>query len=103
MFIDDNPAEREIIRQQLPGVTVPELTAPEDYIKAIDSKEPYFRINWDNSIDWQLSRFVKCAFKTWLISDPNVTITKEDGSVAKRGVQFKEFLSFNFTYTFATK
>ena len=74
-----------------------------DYIKAIDSKEPYFRINWDNSIDWQLSRFVKCAFKTWLISDPNVTVTKEDGTIAKRGVQFKEFLSFNFTYTFATK
>ena len=74
-----------------------------DYIKAIDSKEAYFRINWDNSIDWQLSRFVKCSFKTWLISDPNVTITKEDGSVVKRGVQFKEFLSFNFTYTFATK
>lgn len=74
-----------------------------DYIKAIDSKEAYFRINWDNSIDWQLSRFVKCSFKTWLISDPNVTVTKEDGSVVKRGVQFKEFLSFNFTYTFATK
>ena len=74
-----------------------------DYIKAIDSKEAYFRINWDNSIDWQLSRFVKCAFKTWLISDPNVTVTKEDGTIAKRGVQFKEFLSFNFTYTFATK
>ena len=74
-----------------------------DYIKAIDSKEPYFRINWDNSIDWQLSRYVNCSFKTWLISDHNVTITKEDGSVVKRGVQFKEFLSFNFTYTFATK
>ena len=74
-----------------------------DYIKAIDNKETYFRINWDNSIDWQLSRFVKCAFKTWLISDPNVTITKEDGTIAKRGVQFKEFLSFNFTYTFASK
>ena len=74
-----------------------------DYIKPLETKSAYFRINWDNAIDWQISRFVKCSFKTWLISDPNVTITKEDGSVAKRGVQFKEFLSFNFTYTFATK
>lgn len=40
VFVDDNPAEREIIRQQLPGVAVPELGAPEDYIKALD------RSNW---------------------------------------------------------
>ena len=36
VFIDDNPAEREIVRQSLPTVTVPEVKAPEDYIKAID-------------------------------------------------------------------
>ena len=64
--------------------------------------EPYFRINWDNSINWQLSKYLKFAFKTWLISDPNVTIT--EGEVTKkRGVQFKDFLSFSFTYTFAKK
>ena len=64
--------------------------------------EPYFRVNWDNSINWQLSKYLKFAFKTWLISDPNVTIT--EGEVTKkRGVQFKDFLSFNFTYTFAKK
>lgn len=65
--------------------------------------EPYFRVNWDNSINWQLSRFVAFSFKTWLISDPNVTITLDDGSTKKRGVQFKDFISFNFTYTFAKK
>ncbi|MDD4850372.1 MAG: HAD-IIIC family phosphatase [Gemmiger sp.] len=36
VFVDDNPAEREIIRQQLPGVAVPELSAPEEYIRALD-------------------------------------------------------------------
>ncbi len=69
--------------------------------------EPYFRINWDNAINWQLSKYVKFAFKTWLIYDPLVTIseTLEDGTVAtkKRGVQFKDFLSFSFTYTIASK
>lgn len=43
VFMDDNPAEREIVRQQLPGVTVPELTAPEDYIAAID-RGGYFEV-----------------------------------------------------------
>jgi FkbH-like protein len=38
VFIDDNPAERELVRRLLPMVTVPEL--PEDpalYVRAIDS------------------------------------------------------------------
>lgn len=38
VFIDDNPAEREIVRTQLPLVTVPEVHAPEEYIKAIDRR-----------------------------------------------------------------
>lgn len=65
--------------------------------------EPYFRVNWDNSVNWQISKYVAFSLKTWLISDPNVTITLEDGSSKKRGVQFKDFISFNFTYTFASK
>ncbi len=36
VFIDDNPAEREIVRKSLPSVVVPEVSCPEDYIKAID-------------------------------------------------------------------
>lgn len=43
VFIDDNPAEREIVRKSLPTVTVPEVTCPEDYIKAID-RAGYFEI-----------------------------------------------------------
>lgn len=36
VFVDDNPAERTIVREQIPGVSVPELTAPEQYIPVLD-------------------------------------------------------------------
>lgn len=36
VFVDDNPAEREIIRRQVPGAAVPELGNVEQYIAAID-------------------------------------------------------------------
>lgn len=66
--------------------------------------EPYFRINWDNAIDWQLSKLIKLSFKTWMINDPNVLVTDDTtGQTSPRGWQFKEFLSFAFTYTIASK
>ncbi len=43
VFVDDNPAEREIIKQQVPGVAVPEMTKPEEYINMID-KSGFFEI-----------------------------------------------------------
>ncbi len=36
VFVDDNPAEREIIKAQVPGTAVPEMGNVEDYIRAID-------------------------------------------------------------------
>ncbi len=36
VFVDDNPAEREIIRSQVPGVMVPEIGSVEDYIRVLD-------------------------------------------------------------------
>lgn len=36
VFVDDNPAEREIIRQQVPGAAVPEISDPEHYLRIID-------------------------------------------------------------------
>ncbi len=36
VFVDDNPAEREIVRAQSPGVTAPEIGAPEQYIRVLD-------------------------------------------------------------------
>ena len=35
VFVDDNPAEREIIRQHIAGVGIPELEKPEQYIVII--------------------------------------------------------------------
>ena len=43
VFVDDNPAEREIIRQQVPGVGIPELEKAERYITAID-RAGYFEM-----------------------------------------------------------
>ena len=36
VFVDDNPAEREIIKAQIPGAAVPEIGNVENYIRAID-------------------------------------------------------------------
>lgn len=36
VFADDNPAEREIVRAQTPGVTAPEIGTPEQYIRVLD-------------------------------------------------------------------
>ena len=36
VFVDDNPAEREIVRQQVPGCAVPDIHAVEGYLTAID-------------------------------------------------------------------
>lgn len=43
VFVDDNPAEREIIRRELPGVSVPEMTAPEEYLTTLD-RAGYFEV-----------------------------------------------------------
>jgi FkbH-like protein len=44
VFVDDNPAEREIIRQQIKNAAVPEVgDNPEGFIKAID-KMGYFEV-----------------------------------------------------------
>lgn len=44
VFVDDNPAEREIIGQQLKNTAVPEIgDKPEDFIRAID-KMGYFEV-----------------------------------------------------------
>lgn len=36
VFVDDNPAEREIVRAQVPGVSVPKIDKPEHYIQVLD-------------------------------------------------------------------
>lgn len=36
VFVDDNPAEREIVRQEVLGAAVPEITKVEEYIRVLD-------------------------------------------------------------------
>ncbi len=43
VFIDDNPAEREIITSQVPGAAVPEIGCAEQYIHVID-KSGFFEV-----------------------------------------------------------
>ena len=43
VFVDDNPAEREIVKQQVKGVSIPEMTTPENYINIID-KSGFFEV-----------------------------------------------------------
>lgn len=43
VFVDDNPAEREIVKQQLKMVAVPEISTIENYIREID-RHGYFEV-----------------------------------------------------------
>ena len=43
VFVDDNPAEREIVRAQVPGVAAPEIDRPEHYIQVLD-KSGFFEV-----------------------------------------------------------
>lgn len=68
-------------------------------------KDPQkLRVNWDNKISWQLTKFFKFGLDTWLIYDPDVLIAaKNDPTDLAPRVQFKELVTFNFTWTFANK
>ena len=43
VFMDDNPAEREIVKTNIPKICVPNIENPEEYIKFID-RNGYFEI-----------------------------------------------------------
>ena len=43
VFVDDNPAEREIVSMQLPGVATPTMDKAENYIKVLDHSG-YFEV-----------------------------------------------------------
>lgn len=50
VFVDDNPAERAIIKDQVPGVAVPEMEKVETYIQTID-KSGFFEVTSLSSDD----------------------------------------------------
>ncbi len=43
VFVDDNPAERMIVADQVPGAAVPDIGKPEEYVRRID-KNGYFEV-----------------------------------------------------------
>ena len=63
------------------------------------------RITWDNKIIWKVARFFAITVSTNLIYDPRVMVRDrdKDGTVDAKGVQFKEFAEFGFTYTLSHK
>ncbi len=59
VFVDDNPAEREIIRQQIKNSTVPEIgETPEEYIRAID-RMGYFEVTITSADDTSRKKMYK--------------------------------------------
>ena len=63
------------------------------------------RLTWDNKVFWKLAKFFALTLSTNLIYDPLVIVrdSDKDGVLDSKGVQFKEFLEFGFTYTFGEK
>lgn len=57
------------------------------------------QIKWDFRTDFQINKFLSSSLWTNLIYDDNVLIANKRGDLAPR-VQFKEVLSFSFSYTF---
>ncbi len=58
VFVDDNPAEREIVRQGVPGAAVPELSEPEHYISVLD-KAGYFELTAFSADDLKRNEMYK--------------------------------------------
>lgn len=62
------------------------------------------RVTWDNKVFWKLAKFFALTVSTNLIYDPLVKLDiNKDGVAEEKGVQFKEFLEFGFTYTIVHK
>ena len=76
-----------------------QFTAFYNYLKP--KVEP--RLTWDNKVYWKLRKFFALTVSTNLIYDPLVHVrdTDKDGKADAKGVQFKEFLEFGFTYSFS--
>lgn len=74
VFIDDNPAEREIVKSQLPGVLAPDIKNVESYIQIID-KAGYFEVTSFSEDDIKRNEMYK--------------------KNAERAIQQKQFSNYN--------
>ena len=67
-------------------------------------KDPQnWRVNWDNTVIWTMTKYFKITFLTNLAYDDNVRIVETDFPNGHRAVQFKEYLLFGFTYSISNK
>lgn len=58
VFVDDNPAERAIVREQLAGVSVPEIDNVEKYISTLD-KSGFFEVTYFSEDDAKRNEMYK--------------------------------------------
>ena len=58
VFVDDNPAEREIVRSQLPGVAVPPMDGVENYITTLD-RSGFFEVTTFSEDDLKRNEMYK--------------------------------------------
>ena len=58
VFVDDNPAERSLVREQLPGVAVPELTSPETAVRLLD-RSGFFEVTGLSADDLKRSEMYR--------------------------------------------
>ena len=62
VFVDDNPAEREIVRTSISDVAVPEVNNPENYINILD-RAGYFEVTNFSEDDLQRNAMYKANIK----------------------------------------
>lgn len=55
VFVDDNPAEREIVRNRFPDVSIPEMVQPEHYINILD-RSGFFEFTMFSHEDWKRNK-----------------------------------------------
>lgn len=79
-----------------------QVVAFTDYLMMNKKDKGYIRLNWDNRIDYALTKFLSLNFITNMIYDSKVMIAGKDGTEKAR-VQWKESLSIGFTYKIANK
>lgn len=68
VFVDDNPAEREIIKSQLSGVSVPEIGSPEQYIRVLD-RSGFFEVTNLSEDDRKRSEMYKANLERTKLQD----------------------------------
>ncbi|MCR5059884.1 MAG: HAD-IIIC family phosphatase [Saccharofermentans sp.] len=68
VFVDDNPAERAIVRGSVDGSTVPEVGAPETYIDVIDSNG-FFEVTGISEEDLKRNEMYKANLERQHVQD----------------------------------